>query len=220
MKRLDPDAVGGVGIVLGDLGDGLHLMGSDLDRCLAEGTLSPLAREVVDRFDTYAEVSSGREGVKQFFLISADDAAAVAEMMGGNARKTFSVGEHREIALDRVRYYTVTGVCLNECKELRQVSVDDVRFLLEDAGPRFKQQYAVAKADNPQSGTQRAGVGDRLHVPEVVPGEHGTNLLVCNPNPMVGSTRIAAHRSHDGAQPLILGSQPLDLGVAGGDLLM
>ena len=212
------DAVGGVGIVLGDLGDDLHLMGSDLDRCIANKELSSWAGEMIDRFNTYAEILRG-EGSSVLSDLGAR-CGGRCRMMGGKVRKAFVVGEHREIALDRERYYAVTADCWGECKELRQVSVDDIRFLLDDAGPRFKQQYG-AEADNPPSGTQRAGVGDRLHVPEVRPGERGTLIcLVCNPNPMVGSTRIAAHRSHDGAQPLILGSQPLDLGVAGGDLLM
>src|SRR5713101_8350143 len=139
MQRQHADTVGGVGIVLGDLGDGTHLMGIDLDGCSDEkGRIAPWADEIMDAFDTYAEVSPSGRGIKLFFLIAAADADNVADLIDGKSRRAFAVGKHREIALDRVRYYTVTGERQNGGKDaLRLVSFEDVRWLLEDAGPKF-----------------------------------------------------------------------------------
>src|SRR4051812_45390009 len=47
---------GGIGIELGDLGDGISLGGIDLDTCRREdGTFETWAREIIDRFASYTE---------------------------------------------------------------------------------------------------------------------------------------------------------------------
>jgi len=65
-RRLDDGSPGGVGIVLGPI-DGITLMGIDLDGCIEGEEIAPWAEEVLDRFDTYAEVSPSRTGIKLFF---------------------------------------------------------------------------------------------------------------------------------------------------------
>ena len=52
----------GVGIEMGDLGDGTFLCGVDLDGC-PNKVLEPWAEEVCNRIDSYAEVSPSGEGV-------------------------------------------------------------------------------------------------------------------------------------------------------------
>ena len=61
---------GGVGIELGDLGDGRALGGIDLDTCRApDGRFEPWAHTQMARFGTYAEISPSGTGAKLFFLV-------------------------------------------------------------------------------------------------------------------------------------------------------
>src|SRR4051812_17274843 len=65
---LKPCGAGGVGIELGDLGDGTSLGGIDLDTCRQpDGTLTKWAADLITTFGTYAEVSPSGTGVKLFF---------------------------------------------------------------------------------------------------------------------------------------------------------
>src|SRR5215467_753992 len=57
VKARNPDTRGGVGVVLGDLGDGTHLMGLDLDGCRNSKKIAPWAKQILDRFESYTEVS-------------------------------------------------------------------------------------------------------------------------------------------------------------------
>src|SRR5215813_13572097 len=114
-------ATGGVGIVLGDLGNGTHLLGLDLDGCIevtADNKViihDPIAEEIIDdHFKTYTEISPSGKGVKLFFLVADTDMPEVQARIGYNAdgspktRRSFTAGTHREIAIDCARYYTVT----------------------------------------------------------------------------------------------------------------
>ena len=62
---------------------------------------------MLDRFDTYAEVSPSGEGIKMFFLIAAKNVDAVFRLMKepktgkSRLRVEFVASEHIEIALDR-----------------------------------------------------------------------------------------------------------------------
>ena len=59
---------GGIGIELGDLGDGTSLGGIDLDTCRGEdGTFETWAHEIIDRFASYTEISPSGTGAKIFF---------------------------------------------------------------------------------------------------------------------------------------------------------
>lgn len=63
---------GGLGIQLGDLGNGRHLVGIDLDACRhpQDGDLAPWAKDIVDQLRTYTEVSPSGTGVKLFGLVA------------------------------------------------------------------------------------------------------------------------------------------------------
>ena len=150
-RELDHGKPGGVGIVLGDLDKGYHLLGLDLDKCVRRQskdavTLKPFANEIIERFRTYTEISPSGKGAKLFFLVAASDMPAVQQLLGfdaehkPNTRKTFAAGEHREVALDRARFYAVTNDAV-EAWNFRVVPTEDVRWLIEDAGPRFLQKY-------------------------------------------------------------------------------
>ena len=64
---------GGVGIVLGPIDNEHHLVGIDLDSCRDPNTetIADWAAEVINRFDTYAEISPSETGIKLFFQIRA-----------------------------------------------------------------------------------------------------------------------------------------------------
>jgi AAA domain len=157
LQREAPNALGGVGIVLGDLHDGTLLAGIDLDRCLTGGDdIAPWAVEVIQRFNTYGEVSPSGQGVKLFFRVAADDVDAVKILLDGKTRRAFAAGEHREIAIDRARYYAITyDQLLNVPETLRVAEVGDVRWFVEQAGPAFERLHGVG--DKAKDGAAAAG---------------------------------------------------------------
>jgi predicted P-loop ATPase len=74
---------GGIGFQLGDLGDGVHLGGLDLDSCIADdGTLAPWAAEILSGIPTYAERSPSGHGVKLFFCIPTADVRPFLDRIG------------------------------------------------------------------------------------------------------------------------------------------
>jgi primase-polymerase (primpol)-like protein len=89
LKHRPAGGRGGVGAMLGDLGDGTTLSGFDLDRCRdpETGTLTPWAVEVLDNLATHAEVSPSGCGVKGFLLCATADAEALRAEMGAAGRK-------------------------------------------------------------------------------------------------------------------------------------
>ncbi|MEC5321753.1 DUF5906 domain-containing protein [Aurantimonas sp. A3-2-R12] len=139
---------GSIGVMLGDLGNGFHLCGVDLDSCLDGDALAGWAEEVVYLFSTYAEISPSGKGVKLFFLVRDAD----RESMGPKHRIAFNKGEHCEMALDLGgRYYAVTAEALGDLvgvRHLRVVGLNDLRWLVHVAGPAF----AGRKQDESGSG--------------------------------------------------------------------
>jgi hypothetical protein len=158
MQREDRDAVGGVGLFLGDLGNGYSLMGIDLDRCLdARGEPAQWARQVMERnrFDSYAEVSPSGHGVKLFFLIADADVPEVTQLLGGKTRRAFAAGEHREMAFDTQRFYAATEDSFFKDKCIRPVGIDAVRWFIEEAGPAYQREHGVGGGDHRDDGQLR-----------------------------------------------------------------
>src|SRR4051794_36420766 len=76
---------GGIGIELGDLGDGTALGGIDLDTCRREdGTFEPWAYEIIEHFNSYTEISPSGTGAKIFFRYEAAALPTIREAMGGS----------------------------------------------------------------------------------------------------------------------------------------
>jgi hypothetical protein len=149
----DGRRVGGVGIVLGELDDDRLLLGIDLDGCASGKRIETWAGDVLERFDSYAEMSPSGRGIHVLCLIASGDVAEVKRLFGRNeegklrTRKAFSAGNHCEIAIDRQRYYTVTDEVLpDRADTLRTAGIDDVRWLIEEAGPAFLKQHGVNNA--------------------------------------------------------------------------
>ena len=126
--------------MLGGPDDGACLVGIDLDTCRdpQNGDLEPWAAEVIERFGSYTEISPSKTGVKIFaYRVRL---AGDAEDPGWEGRAAFkrSGGEHPPAieVYTEGRYFAVTGWRLGNA-ELRSVPIDDFRWLVEEAGPRF-----------------------------------------------------------------------------------
>lgn len=144
-----PFGIGGVGIEFGELADGICLGGVDFDSCMnAEGVLEPWAVEVLERLDSYAEVSPSRTGCKAFFTYIAGDLAALRSAMGTQHGKQFKRGggEHPpaiELHISN-RYFAVTDQHLaGTPAELRPVSLTTLLWLIREAGPAFAGKAAA-----------------------------------------------------------------------------
>jgi hypothetical protein len=149
-----------IGIVLAKIDDKLHLAGVDLDSCRdpKTGELQLWAKEVIERFDSYTEVSPSRTGAKIFFWYRLADNPELDKLFGGpndgnsNHGKQFKKGggEHPQaIEIYRSnRYFTVTGLQFENYANLRIVPVEDFRWLIEEAGPALKGASASAKASS------------------------------------------------------------------------
>jgi hypothetical protein len=144
-QQLDNGYGGGVGVLLGiGCGDDVLLGGLDLDTCRSpDGSIEEWALDVIARFASYTEISPSGTGIKIFFLYRAADLPALRQMMGtdhGRQFKRQGAGDHPpaiELYISH-RYFAVTGEVLDdELTELRVVSMDDLAWLLTEAGPAF-----------------------------------------------------------------------------------
>ena len=108
---------GGIGLQLGDLGNGRAIGGVDLDRCRdPDGTFTSWALDVLRELDSYTEISPSGTGAKVYFQY---DAAALGnlrdrDLIGkGKFGRQFkqAAGKHApglELHLSN-RYFAVTG---------------------------------------------------------------------------------------------------------------
>ena len=152
---------GGIGIELGDLGNGTSLGGIDLDTCRREdGTFEPWAREIIERFSSYTEVSPSGTGAKIFFLYTTADLPEVRAAMGGPQHgREFKRGNGKdhppaiEVYLGN-RYFAVTEQRLDWTSD-RIVTVDTETLLwvLTDYGPAFS---ATDENDAPEEKSDRS----------------------------------------------------------------
>ncbi len=170
-SRLVGPLGGGVGLELGDLGDGPALGGIDLDSCCdATGTLAPWAADVLTRFGTYAEVSPSGTGVKAFFLYAAADLPVLREAMGTSWGKAWKrgAGDHPqaiELHLGN-RYFAVTDARLPDAPaEMRAVPAELLLQLIRETGPAFATSApSAAAARATRSGTDGSRSGAALRI--------------------------------------------------------
>lgn len=149
-SRLDKqNGMGGVGLMLGSHG-GVGIGGVDLDTCRAPetGAIEPWAQAVIDRFGSYAEVSPSGTGVKVFFAYAPGEAEAIREVLGGTGRTWKRPGGDHPPAIEIYisgRYFATTFDRLPDSPaELMPLRLDDLRWIVETAGPALKGQTTAA----------------------------------------------------------------------------
>jgi hypothetical protein len=131
----------GVGIILGDLGNGYTLAGIDLDSCITAGTTAPWASVILHRFSTYAETSPSGTGLKIFFLLRSADMSGVRDLLDGKQGrgwKARAAGDHPP-AIELYtggRYFTVTDRALGE-PDLAVITPDEIAWLIDFASETF-----------------------------------------------------------------------------------
>ena len=132
----------GVGLMFSTVGEAL-IAGIDLDCCVdpETGDVAGWAQEVIDRIDSYCETSPSGGGVKIFFRVSRTDQAAIDALFKGQHGRQFKRGGGQHPPAIEVyrsnRYFTVTGDSIGSRDDLRLVSLDDLRWLIDEAGPNF-----------------------------------------------------------------------------------
>ncbi len=137
------DLGGGVGLELGDLGDGRAIGGIDLDTCRsADGTVEQWALDVLAAFETYAEVSPSGTGLKAFFrydVATLPDLRKAMQTEHGKAWKRAG-GDHPpaiELHLGN-RYFAVTDRRHPEAPfDLAEVDAGKLLYLIRVDGPEF-----------------------------------------------------------------------------------
>ncbi len=153
----------GVGIMFCAV-DGAYLCGIDLDTCRDKdtGDIASWAQEIIDRFASYTEVSPSGRGAKIFFTFRGADLPATENLFDGKYGRQFKHaggGEHPpaiEIYRGR-RYFAVTGESIGPCDDLRTVDLDDLRWLVSEAGPKFAGKNANGRDESRSAKAFRAG---------------------------------------------------------------
>jgi len=160
-----PLDIGGVGIMLGEIDDSTSIGGVDLDTCVdGDGKIADWAIEVIQQFQTYGEISPSRTGVKLFFRYNTADLPALRQIMQTAWGKMFKrAGDQHPPAIEvhlGNRYFAMTGDSLDMTPaDVRDVTLDELRWLLEEAGPNFV--GATKKSGTPFSETSgRNTAGD------------------------------------------------------------
>jgi len=109
----------GIGIVLGDLGNGVHLAGIDLDSCIDQhGGVAAWAAAIIALLPTYTEFSPSDTGIKIYFGCKSVEVRPFLELLGvapdkwGTKRSiradTHEHGPAVEVYCSH-RYFAVTG---------------------------------------------------------------------------------------------------------------
>ena len=142
---------GNVGIILTD-----GLSGVDLDACITiDGEVEDWAAEILDRFNTYAEISPSGRGLKLFF--ETDAGVAGKSVQWGDPVP--EIGKRREIAVfGSGRYFTVTGRSFGD-RSMAYVPSEKVDWLYGQIESRRKTK-AAAKPSGLQKALQGPPSGD------------------------------------------------------------
>lgn len=138
-----PLGQGGVGLELGDLGDGRALGGIDLDTCRAsDGTLTPWASRIVAELATYTEVSPSGTGVKLYFTFDSAELHEIQKVMGTKTGKQWKrPGNDHPPGIELYltgRYFAVTDQRHPGAPAvLRHLPVALLLHIIRETGPAF-----------------------------------------------------------------------------------
>ena len=163
-QRLTNGVLSGIGFELGPCDAELAVGGIDLDTCRdpASGMIESWAQQIIDRFGSYAEISPSQRGAKIFFRYDPSKLEQLRTAMGGHdGRKyaTASRGDHPpaiELYLNR-RYFAVTEQHLSATSpELESISISDLLWLIDVAGPAFAHVHDVGLTANGSDNSRSA----------------------------------------------------------------
>jgi hypothetical protein len=119
-----PQGMAGVGVALGG-----GLVGVDLDACLVDGVLEDWADEIVERLNTYCEVSPSGGGIKLLMRAPGDERVNASVQWGEQLTMPDGTAKRRELALYSAgKYFTITERAWRD-RPIRTVSADDVQWL-------------------------------------------------------------------------------------------
>lgn len=152
---------GGIGIELGDLGDGTSLGGIDLDTCLSDGKFKPWAIEIIEKLGSYTEVSPSGTGAKVFFRYRTGDLPLIEPHLTGEKKTGKKFARQSETdhppAIElylRGRYFATTEQRLDWVPDrIVTVPTEHLLWILTEAGPAF--------AGTTAGGKSRAGGADK-----------------------------------------------------------
>lgn len=157
-----PGMLSGVGLMLGDLPEyDVTLIGIDLDGCVRDGVIEPLAKKIVQRIGSYAEISPSGRGLKIFAALPFSSKNQLIRMMGKSktgkprSRVQFAKGNHEEIALDRSpRFYAYTGQRIPYSPTtINLTSLENIDWLLNNVGPSYLGQAPKTQDVKDHSGS-------------------------------------------------------------------
>jgi hypothetical protein len=195
----------GVGIILGDLGNGYTLAGIDLDSCITEGATATWAESVLTQFGTYSETSPSGTGFKLFFLMRGGDMPRVRDLMGGKLGRTWKAqgaGDHPPgIELyTGGRYFTVTDKALGE-PDLAVITPDEIAWLIDFASETFTPPPdggGKAQAGRDKSRSARAfEIAGRIRADG---GDYAAFIVACRADAACKSWLLEKGLAHDGRE--------------------
>ena len=148
------------------------------------------AQAVIDRLDTYTEVSPSGTGVRLLFTFARADLPAVEALFGGKYVRTFKRANGSDhppaIEIHRGRRcFAVTGEMISETDAIRLVDLADLQWLISDHGPKFAGSDASARKASQQGDDGRSGRAFRIGVILAATGasyEDMRNALLTNAN--------------------------------------
>jgi len=155
VKRKD-----GVAIMFAPVGN-RRIVGVDLDTCrdLKSGAIEPWAKEVIDAWDSYAEVSPSGTGVKIYAYARRDEFAEMQDLIDRKASRSWKragdgSGHPPAIELHlSTRFYCITGEALG-ARPMRSIRIEDVEAVI-DAGERFAGRTITPDAHRDESRSGR-----------------------------------------------------------------
>jgi hypothetical protein len=171
-KAIENGLGGGIGIQLGDIGDGSYLIGLDLDSCLdGQQRLAPWGAEIIKTASTYGETSPSGKGVKLFASVAANDVRPFLRSIGVSAtnwgtRRSVpgqDGGDHGpaiEIYCG-VRFFTVTnerfGLLPEQPARLDHAALQRLANLVPRPGGRGSSKQSDGAANSRSAHAFRAG---------------------------------------------------------------